>query len=1029
MGGITLSIPTSSLARAASAPTIAACMSLLDDATASTIVVVPSYAQQRHAVSAWAAAHQAGRPPMVMPMATVIGHLADAVLGAEQPRVGADEAQLILERLTATGSGLGLMPGVHARLLQQFESEGVMADALPGRPEYDEVDSRPSRRLRKLYPVWKAFRSALDARGPDDVEVLRRVIMALATGSNPALFLRDASTPVRRLLLRDVVSLTVLERLLLRQLASHGWDIAIHWAAEPFWNDAAQGQSPQMGRYSVHDAYLLDRSLEQQQELVREGWSHLGVEASAAMPLGAERSFARIADEVRALLATVKIAVRMHGMPLSQIAIVVPDMPLYEGRIRDMARGMGIPLTGGERVGLLTTGPCNTLLTACDVVAGGWRRADLDRLRRAAIRGPLARAMHDVVQAGQAQRLVGGNGGLDWQMTLVERLHAIDRRNVDAGDDAAIEARRIVRDAVDSIGVCQEALPDVARDVTAQDAVGILQGMIHALGIEAEAAETQRYADDALRPCCDVDAVNVLVDTMRRYAHIMAENDTPLPFEQHVRALRSMLARATASYNDVRLDGVALLTPAAARGRRFLLVLSPGWVEGVFPSIPRFERVDHDVLPFMRQHEELDMAVDVLRCVNPEHGRLLVTWPRSMNNTETMPSQFIGLLRAGIRDADTDALLHVDATNLVLSADEQHLRIGPAVPVPASPNGIVLDQLTPRSAEALQQRLRSSISPTRLDRFNACPYAYAAERLYGLRNTSTDDEALTALERGSVMHAIVHALFRTLRKEQHGEIDETNLALALRHPVRLVRHSLPHLQAMLHKAARDVLDSIDTSHTYAMAEQRLLLGNGVYPGLLDRWLAMEYQQAKQGAPLPAAFEIAIAETITIEDVDVDVQLRVDRVDIDITSTPPRLVVIDYKSSSSSIPKVVEVTNGTKLQMPLYAHAVEQVCRRNGIEATVESAQYMPFGNKLFDAEAAERVARLSSVDLDLGAMKGVSKHSIHDVRASIDEKLVSVVTQLRQGAFPVRPAKGVCAYCSYNELCRVESLGVGSNHQ
>jgi RecB family exonuclease len=203
----------------------------------------------------------------------------------------------------------------------------------------------------------------------------------------------------------------------------------------------------------------------------------------------------------------------------------------------------------------------------------------------------------------------------------------------------------------------------------------------------------------------------------------------------------------------------------------------------------------------------------------------------------------------------------------------------------------------------------------------------------------------------------------------------------------------------------------------------MLLGNGVAPGLLDRWLYMEYRQAEQGAPLPAAFEVEIAETLMLDDAHIDVQLRVDRIDYDPTSEPARLVVIDYKNSKDSVPSVADVAVGRKLQMPLYVHAVNRACQRSGINATVESAQYIPLGKRLHDADAARRILRLGCDGL--GNTDKALKQPFEETMANIDVALVDVVTQLRQASFPVRPRPQACAHCSYNELCRIESFGAG----
>ena len=1022
MRGITISNPSSPIAGPAGAADLAGCMAALGELASSTIVIVPSYAQQRFAVAAWASSQGAGRPPMVMPMATFVAHLADAVVDDGRTMIADDEAQLVLDAVARRRGERPASIGFTVRTLHRFASEGVTAETLPERAEFDDQDASVLYRLHNLHAIWRDYAEEIGKRGYDRGGRIDRILGSLMSGKQATLYLRDTANPVTNLIVRDVVALPSAELKLLAVLAAQGWNVAIHWAAEPAWRIEEGSLEHLQLRYSVHDVRLHDRAEEQNWQLLRLPWQHVDRDAPGTLPRAMIRACDSPAMEVRTILATVKSAVLRHGIPLSRIAIVVPDLQRYEQALRMMARSMGVPLTGGDRVDLLATGGAAAVLTACDVIMGGWRRADLDRLRRCAIGRQATAAVHELVLAGQSRRITGGAGPSAWASALDDHYRMLSLRAETADEDTA-SVIRIIEDGREALRECLPILHVEDGRMSAADFVACIERIIVGLNLDEVATSLQARAESLHRASAETEAIQTLRDLVARYGQIMADPAMGMAtFAEHVQALRPMLAAASVRLRDIRLEGVSLLKPVDARGRTFDLVLSPGWMEGALPSVPRYDTVEHDLMPYTRQHDELDMAIDVVRSVSPESGRLVVTWPKKVGDSEMMPSQFCAMLDAcTVMDTD-DPLFTVDPTASVLSTDEHRMRSTAPVPTSASQEGYDLSRATSTSADVVRAHLERDLSPTRLTDYINCPYTYAAARLLGLRTERGDDDALTALERGTMTHAIASEFFRTLRRRQHGEIDEADLAMALQHPIDLTREPLERLQTTLRDVARRVIDAYSMGHTHRHAEERALLGTATIAGLLQRWLAMEYAQAKAGAPKPAAFEIAIAETVAVGNERIVVDLRIDRIDVD-GESPMSLVVIDYKNSSDSIPSIGDVRYGVKPQMPLYVLALDAACASRGIQAVTRSAQYMPFGKKLLDPKSALRQAVLADESMPLGATSAVKGMDLSADLQTASNAIANTIQQLQHGSFPVRPRNTACDHCAYNELCRVQSLG------
>lgn len=1020
MPGTTLSRPTMSARDAACHASIAACMASLGDAATSTLIIVPSFAQQRHAVAAWATHTTGGRPPVVMTLQSLISHLADAVLPDDVRRIDDTEAAMLLdlaaEQVQLRPGGLG----VDVAMLHRFVMEGHTARSVAERLDAGEWPGRASRRIEHLVRLWTSYDAMVAERGIDRSNLLRAVILALRDHGTMTLRVRDLVEPVHAAIVRDVVSLSALEADLVTALVGCGWDVAVRWAAEPAWDTTPDAVA---ARFAVHDGRMRDRSRDLVMRFVGEGWIHLEDAMSRQRPRAGVHMARTPADEVRHLLTAAKTACFDHGMRPDEICIVVPRQHVYEAALRDLGRRAGIPLTGGERIDLAATNPGQAVLTACDVIGDGWRRADVDRLRRCDLPADVAADLHDIVMAAEMERIPGGHGPAEWHRRFVHRMQVLRAMPPDADDRDTASSMRTIGDALDALPRCATILPVVADAMTAESFASVITDtVIRGLGIERSASDRRRMADAAMRPCADAEAVHMLVDLAHRYAHVM----TMMPvgertFAQHLHAYRRMVLQASVNLHDVRIDGIAVVRPAETRGRTWRLVLSPGWVEGAFPATPRPERVEELLLPDQQAQADLETFIDIVRCVDPERGHLLVTWPAMVDESEMLASTFCDAMRHG---TTIDAQPLVDpAVDHVLCDDEVRLDDGDGR-LPTSQLGFRIDDASASAREAFEKAVQRRVSPTRMDAYVACPYQYFASKLLGISATSSDEDRMTPLERGELMHAIAHRLFRELRRRQHGVIDESDLAAALRHPIDLSVVPLVDAIELLETIADDVIAHYDSGHTYQHAERRVLLGTEREPGLLQRWIAMEIAHAGAGAPRPAAFEMAIAVDVPMPDgTTVPIDVRVDRIDIDTSANPHELVVIDYKNTHASIPSIRSVAGGERLQMPMYVLAVDALCASMGMDARVRSAQYMPFGARLHDKEAAKRVARLHDPERLLGVSGRPPKAPIDAIMSTVTTVLATSVERMRAGDLRVAPLDGACDRCTFNELCRIDVLG------
>jgi hypothetical protein len=288
----------------------------------------------------------------------------------------------------------------------------------------------------------------------------------------------------------------------------------------------------------------------------------------------------------------------------------------------------------------------------------------------------------------------------------------------------------------------------------------------------------------------------------------------------------------------------------------------------------------------------------------------------------------------------------------------------------------------------------TSVSPTALEKFAGCPHTYFIERLLGISPVEQPEDviAISPADVGTLMHASFDALVHeyTGRLPHYGQpwTDEQRQRLAeiaqetanqfavegrTGHP-RLWEETLTRVQADL---------------------QAMLVAD-------DEW-RREHRAAVLASEL--AFGIRGAEPVAIDLPDGSTLLMrgsADKVDRDVDG---RLYVTDIKSGSArafqGLGEANPVAGGTKLQLPVYAHAARDAY---GADAEVEAAYWFVRKDK-------------GRIGLPL----------TEAVERTYADTLQTIVTSIRSGLFPARPPAEPdfsfvqCAYCNPDGIGHAEA--------
>ena len=305
-----------------------------------------------------------------------------------------------------------------------------------------------------------------------------------------------------------------------------------------------------------------------------------------------------------------------------------------------------------------------------------------------------------------------------------------------------------------------------------------------------------------------------------------------------------------------------------------------------------------------------------------------------------------------------------------------------------------------------------TFSPTSLEAYVACPFRFFLGRVLGLAPLETPVEEVEDSRCGSTFHrALARFHAKLLRENQpvpparatellQGEIADAVAEYQLRAP----------------SEAAKVL--------WGLEGKRLLRAAARYAGqwrkFIDGWT--EKNVAPSPTHLEADFGLAsdserAALTIEVDGVEVRIGGRIDRVDA--TELPDGLGfwIIDYKTGDTTQYTGGDLIRFEKLQLSLYALAVEKVFFAGQKARPLGLAYWMVAGkgDKLVLPDARQRFSWLAAPE------------NWQRFRKQLEQWVARLVGHIREGHFPLAPRSEFCTdTCDFSHVCRIgQSRGTG----
>ena len=306
-----------------------------------------------------------------------------------------------------------------------------------------------------------------------------------------------------------------------------------------------------------------------------------------------------------------------------------------------------------------------------------------------------------------------------------------------------------------------------------------------------------------------------------------------------------------------------------------------------------------------------------------------------------------------------------------------------------------------RESRYASYTFNSALSPTRLERWAACPFSYFLGNVLRIGSVETPEDvySISALERGSLIHNILDVFMR--RVAESGTMPQPHEGWSTSHRAMLMGVAHEHF-------AKAESDGVTGRPVMWELERAQILAD------LDTFLERDDAHRGRFGMIPREFEVKFGlgddswqEAVWSLDGGEQVKFRgvIDRVDT--TPDGRTALVIDYKTGSPRPYGGLEndpTDRGRRLQLGVYALAAQ------GGLANVDNVSSAYW---FVTTRGAFALAPKEPVD-----------GSSDEVRDRLGEVVSSIVSGIRSGVFPANPGErnarfgfDNCAFCEFDSLC------------
>jgi probable DNA repair protein len=273
-----------------------------------------------------------------------------------------------------------------------------------------------------------------------------------------------------------------------------------------------------------------------------------------------------------------------------------------------------------------------------------------------------------------------------------------------------------------------------------------------------------------------------------------------------------------------------------------------------------------------------------------------------------------------------------------------------------------------------------------------CPFRAFAKRRLGIQPLSEHEIALSAAERGTLLHDVLYALW--------GGIGDSDT---------LGEMSAVTLESLIATSIAQGLQKVAVSRRNALGVTYFELETKRLSTLLAQWVEVE----KKRSPFVV---LAREQEIELQLSALSISMRADRIDV---MPDGAQFVIDYKSGLCSLGDWLG-DRPAKPQLPLYALAMEQTV------AGLSYAQIRPDECKYIGAGQIE-VAEGVRADTEKWVKDKMPVKDWEDLTEQWRDNLERLAQEFLRGESSVNPLNNSCTFCGLQPLCRIDDQPAASS--
>jgi ATP-dependent helicase/nuclease subunit B len=299
------------------------------------------------------------------------------------------------------------------------------------------------------------------------------------------------------------------------------------------------------------------------------------------------------------------------------------------------------------------------------------------------------------------------------------------------------------------------------------------------------------------------------------------------------------------------------------------------------------------------------------------------------------------------------------------------------------------------------------ISPTALETYIACPFRFLLEDVLHLEPLEEPNEEVEGSDRGLVFHRALAWLHRYLK--EHGVTGPTaEVDQLIREQLdREVRSHSGHASR-----AAEALWQIEGRRLQRKAARYRADWEKFVAAWAELKLVPRPEHLEKGFGMPAIDGDEPAPPLVIVSDGIEVRLggRIDRVDVAETDAGTFFWIVDYKTGRSSYYSAASLRTFQRLQLTLYALAVERVLLADRGARPLGLAYWLvtDTGPKIVLPGDRKHHAWFKSAD------------EWAKVRGLLEGLVADLVRHVRDGDFPLEPRSETCTEtCPYAQVCRI----------